>query len=320
MEASRPYPSESHVEEQGAPLDDLRAFRRALGQFATGVTVITAMTETGPVGMAVNSFAAVSLDPPLISWSIRNESRSRKIFTECEHFAVSILADDQIDACTEFGKSGATPFDVVPWHLGEGGAPLLDRAIAHFECVRETTFPGGDHEIIIGRVEHFTRFSGEPLLFTQGQYRVASDHPQTKATVAFAEQQVSDDAETMFISLLRSAERSASDRFEESREQLGLNAIASRIMSLLAIHPHNVEQLSAGALVGTADALDTVRDLISRCLVIETNAGYYLSLSGQHTHSALRAKAQVLNAQLTDSIQPTDLAVARHVLLQLLTP
>lgn len=164
--------------EQGDPALDTRAFRRSLGQYPTGVTVIAARDGAELLGMAVNSFAAVSLEPPLVLWSIRRASRSAAAFLRCGHFAVSILADDQIEVAQRFGAGAPDRFEQVCWRSGLGGAPLIDGAIAHLECRLATTHDGGDHHVLIGEVLRHTRLPGEPLVFAQGQYAVTQNHPQ----------------------------------------------------------------------------------------------------------------------------------------------
>ena len=177
MSASDNQVSGHRVIEQGDPAADGRAFRRCLGQYPTGVTVITAQNGEQLVGMAVNSFAAVSLDPPLVLWSIRRESKSARDFLEASHFAVNILAADQVEVSQRFGAGDPERFQRTPWSRGVSGAPLLSQAIAHLECKRTVVHEGGDHMILVGQVERYARFDGEPLLFSQGQYAVAQTHP-----------------------------------------------------------------------------------------------------------------------------------------------
>lgn len=163
--------------EEGDPAADSRAFRRCLGQYPTGVTIVTARRADRLAGMAVNSFAAVSLDPPLVLWSIRRESRSVADFTEAGHFAVNILRENQAEAAQLFGASDPERFLRTPWHGGRTGAPLLDGALAHLECRCVAVHEGGDHLIIVGQVERYARFDGVPLVFAQGRYAATADLP-----------------------------------------------------------------------------------------------------------------------------------------------
>jgi len=162
--------------EGGDPSVDLKAFRRALGSFPTGVTIITAPGREAPVGVTANSFSSVSLAPPLVLWSISNTSRSYKTFRESEHFAINVLADDQVHVSQNFASSRDDKFDSMAWRKGKTGSPLIDEVLAYFDCICEARHDCGDHTIIIGRVVDFARFEGAPLLFTQGRYGMAVDH------------------------------------------------------------------------------------------------------------------------------------------------
>ncbi|MFA7429586.1 MAG: flavin reductase family protein [Rhodospirillaceae bacterium] len=154
---------------------DLRAFRTALGGFATGVGVVTARDTGGrPVGMTINSFSSVSLDPPLVLWSIGRTSPSFAVFTTAKHWAVNVLAEDQEALSNTFARPAPDKFEGVDWAPGMAGAPLLAGTVARFECRTEHLYDGGDHIILVGRVEAFDHAGGKPLLFTGGRYgRVA---------------------------------------------------------------------------------------------------------------------------------------------------
>jgi flavin reductase (DIM6/NTAB) family NADH-FMN oxidoreductase RutF len=168
--------------ERGRPLDDSRAFRHCLGQYPTGVAVITASHESGLVGMTVNSFASVSLDPPLILWSIRRESRSVEAFRDAEHFVVNVLAHDQVEVSQWFCKSHPEKFDLVTWEAGLGGAPLLHGAVAQLECQRVSVQAAGDHLILIGEVKQYAHFDGKPLTFSNGEYAMTQVLPREPAS------------------------------------------------------------------------------------------------------------------------------------------
>ncbi|WP_045391955.1 flavin reductase family protein [Falsirhodobacter sp. alg1] len=145
------------------------SLRDALGKFATGVTLVSTMTEQGPVGMVANSFASVSLDPPLVLWSPARSSSRFHHFERARHFAIHVLAQDQTHVSSAFGRNGPG-FDGLPHELSEGGAPLLEGTLARFECDTHATHDGGDHLIIVGRVGRVTVGAGEPLIFSQGRF------------------------------------------------------------------------------------------------------------------------------------------------------
>lgn len=151
---------------------DSTTFRRTLGMFATGITVITAQARDGSlIGLTVNSFNSVSLDPPLIVWSLANSSTVREVLEGCEYYAVNVLAEDQEALSNLFASKAADRFAGVEWEPGLGGAPLLAGCCAAFEVRNTVRYPGGDHVIFIGQVERCDRSEREPLVFFNGRYR-----------------------------------------------------------------------------------------------------------------------------------------------------
>lgn len=165
---------------QGSPHLDSRSFRRCLGTFATGVSVITTEHEGVKAGVTANSFSSLSLDPALILWSIARTSRSYATFQATSKFAVNILASEQIEVSQIFASAETDKFSKVMWRYGIVGAPILYGAVGVVECLVDRFIEGGDHLLIIGRVENYTHYSGTPLLFVQGQYSVANEHPALK--------------------------------------------------------------------------------------------------------------------------------------------
>jgi len=156
---------------------DPRAFRNCLSRFATGITVVTCMDEDGiPHGMTVNSFNSVSLDPPLILFSLARDARSLGRFENAKSYAVNVLTADQMDISQKFSKVGEEKWQDTDWTVGECGAPLLDGCMATFECRPENTFDGGDHVIFIGRVEECEqREDVSPLLYFAGRYAALAE-------------------------------------------------------------------------------------------------------------------------------------------------
>ena len=150
---------------------DQRQLRDALGRFATGVTVITTRTSEGQLeGLTANSFSAVSLEPPLVLWSLWRSAQSLPSFLDAGHFAVNVLAADQDDLSRHFALRADNKFAAVAHDEGLGGCPLLHNALASFECSTENTVVGGDHIIFIGRVHRASYRAGAPLIFSAGQY------------------------------------------------------------------------------------------------------------------------------------------------------
>ena len=148
---------------------ETRAFRNALGSFATGVTIVTCNSENGPLGITANSFASVSMDPPLVLWSPARASRRFAAFETAEHFAIHVLNETQQHFCTTFASEGGN-FADLPWAPCDKGVPLIDGCLSRFECTRHAIHDGGDHAIIVGRVTSVTTCEGMPLVFSKGSF------------------------------------------------------------------------------------------------------------------------------------------------------
>jgi flavin reductase (DIM6/NTAB) family NADH-FMN oxidoreductase RutF len=172
---SIPSQSDRLVEERF----DKRNYRKALGQFATGVTVITTRAiDGGSVGLTANSFSSVSLDPPLVLWSLSRQSSSLADFIGASHFAIHVLAADQHYLSRRFSTSHPDRFSGVDYAQGTAGIPLLNGAIARFVCRNVRQYDAGDHVILIGEVEKYDLLEGNPLVFHSGEYRVVTRHAE----------------------------------------------------------------------------------------------------------------------------------------------
>lgn len=157
---------------------DLRELRHALGRFATGVAIVTTLTPGGKrEGVTANSFGALSLDPPLVLWSLSREAMSLQSFKESPHFAVNVLASHQRSLSNHFARPAPDKFGAMECAAGLGGCPTIPGCLALFECRLERTFEGGDHVVLIGRVERFRWRVGEPLVFSCGHYGIAAALP-----------------------------------------------------------------------------------------------------------------------------------------------
>lgn len=149
--------------------DTRRALRDALGRFATGVTVITCHGPDGPIGITVNSFASVSLDPALVLWSVDRASSRAAAFVAAETFAIHILGREERDIAARFTRNGAS-FDGIDWTAGPDGLPILNGSLARFDCARHAIHEGGDHLILVGEVRRAAFRDGAPLVFSQGHF------------------------------------------------------------------------------------------------------------------------------------------------------
>jgi flavin reductase (DIM6/NTAB) family NADH-FMN oxidoreductase RutF len=152
-------------------------FRTALGMFATGVTIVTARTQEGKlVGLTANSFNSVSLDPPLVLWSLSRAAASLPAFQAGSHYAINVLGADQQALALRFASKDVDRFADVAFVEGAGGAPILAGAAATFECFNRSRYEEGDHVIFVGEVERCTRREGaSPLLYHGGKFY--AEHP-----------------------------------------------------------------------------------------------------------------------------------------------
>ena len=152
-----------------------RDFRNALGQFATGVTVVTTSDAHGhPIGMTVSSFNSVSLNPALVLWSLARNAGCYAAFAQAQYYAIHVLAAHHKDLALQFSQRGIDRFADLAWSAGAGGAPLLDGAAAVLECRNRSRHEEGDHVILVGEVEQ-CRYRGEaaPLIFHGGRFHTA---------------------------------------------------------------------------------------------------------------------------------------------------
>ncbi len=150
--------------------DTQRQFRTALGQFGTGVTVVTAQTPTGPIGMTANSFSSVSMEPPLVLWCPAKSSSRYPHFIAAKHFAIHVMGIEHEEITMGFAKSGQA-FDGLDVTLNAEGVPLLGDCLARFECTTHQIHDAGDHSIVLGRVRSAAFREGDALIFCQGRFR-----------------------------------------------------------------------------------------------------------------------------------------------------
>jgi len=145
--------------------------RRALGQFGTGVALMTVQTDAGPLGMTANSFSSVSLDPPLVLWSVATTSKRHDAFATAQSFCIHVLSADQMDVAKHFAGQGHD-FAPYPFDTGPNGAPTLHGCLATFHCDAYAVHPAGDHAIILGQITSAATQTEEPdgLLFKRGKF------------------------------------------------------------------------------------------------------------------------------------------------------
>ena len=147
-----------------------KELRKAFGMFSTGITIVTSVDKDDvPIGMTVNSFSSVSLDPPLVLWSIAKKQPSYDMFLSSKGYAVNILSKDQIGLCHHFSSPLINKFDNVDWKLSDNGFPLINNTLGWFDCLKWKDYEGGDHKILIGEVTSYGVSDMDPLTFWNGR-------------------------------------------------------------------------------------------------------------------------------------------------------
>ena len=169
------------LSEQLAEAFDPRAFRNALGHYASGITIITSEVDGVPIGLTCQSFYSVSLEPPLVSFSVATSSTTYPLIRETGKFAVNVLSNSQTPVSTQFSRSGTDKWAGIDWVPSAGGNPLIHDTLMWLDCTIEEEVRAGDHEIVIGRVHSMSPaewHTGEPLLFFKGKYRQLAEHSE----------------------------------------------------------------------------------------------------------------------------------------------
>lgn len=269
---------------QAANSFDARAFRRALGNFATGVTVVTAATASGrKVGVTANSFNSVSLDPPLILWSIDKRSNSHEVFEAASHFAVNVLAADQIDLSNNFARPKDDRFAEIEFEPGEGGAPVFADCSARFHCEKFQQVDGGDHWIMIGKVVAFDDFGRSPLLYHQGAYSMVLPH--TRMTKRDEGQPPSSHFQGRLSHnlyyLMTQALRAYQASYQPRQLSTGLRTSEARMLMVLENDAGlDLNQLQREVAMPVREIEEAVANLKRKGLVVDDNERVRLTVKG----------------------------------------
>jgi flavin reductase (DIM6/NTAB) family NADH-FMN oxidoreductase RutF len=175
-------PSHGRTAGDDRPAFDHRQFRDALAQFATGVTIVCTRAPNGRyVGFTANSFNSVSLDPPLILWTIARRSVSLGVFESAERYVVNVLSSEQADLARRFSRPHEDRFAGVAHRLGWSDAPLIDGCVAWLECRHHARHPAGDHVVFVGEVVTVERAHGNALMFHQGRFTSTGSSSDAKS-------------------------------------------------------------------------------------------------------------------------------------------
>lgn len=297
---------------------DKREFRNALGNFATGVTVITAVDPDGSyVGVTANSFNSVSLDPPLVLWSLAKDSRSFEAYKRAEHFAVNVLAADQISLSNLFASQTDDKFEDTEFELGLGNAPLLRGCAARFQCKTSFIQEGGDHLIFVGEVMDFDSTGRSSLVYHRGQYAVSETHPASEPKVDDQTPLKGGFIDDYVEYLLQHAAEKFHQSFAPNLEKAGVTTYQWRILAGLSERDEqDVSELSAMTLISASKLVQILQQLESLGLVSgrtdewdRNQERYYLTNDGRQRVVGLLALAK---AHETDALGKFSVDEARE--------
>jgi 3-hydroxy-9,10-secoandrosta-1,3,5(10)-triene-9,17-dione monooxygenase reductase component len=299
---------------------DATEFRKALGSFATGVTIITARAPDGAkIGLTANSFNSVSLEPPLVLWSLANNAMSFDAFRAASHWAVHVLGAEQEDLSGRFARRGEDKFAGLDTDDGEGGVPLLRGCAARFECRTVSQYQGGDHLIFIGEVLRFDRDETAPLVFHGGKYAHATrrDPPDIKPRAAHLAGSFGED----FLGYLLG--RSHFRFFAQIRPFLdreGLGDMEFYVLSTLTLKPLLTENQIAEGMAGVLDdnRQRALEGLVERGFAQRTAEGYALTGSGREAAIRLISAAKATESQVLERLGAGDAAILKTTLNRLL--
>lgn len=294
---------------------DAGQFRQALGAFATGVTIVTTCDESGQdVGLTANSFNSVSLNPPLVLWSLARKARSHAAFARCEYFAVHILAADQEALSARFATAGADKFSGLEITRGAGGVPLLDSCAARFVCRTNYRYEGGDHEIFVGEVLDFEHFPKPPLVYQRGQYAVAVARPRAPAPGDTP----SEFGKDFLVYLLGLAHALSMRRILPVVAERGLDENEYFVLVALIMEDGRSADEIDGLLQITNRRLtaDLLAGLARKGFVRDDAGKIYLTEGGRKTALEVLALSKLVEEESTRQIDHAEVALMKRVLRQ----
>jgi 3-hydroxy-9,10-secoandrosta-1,3,5(10)-triene-9,17-dione monooxygenase reductase component len=301
---------------------DPREFRSALGAFATGVTVVTTGAPDGPrAGVTANSFNSVSLDPPMILWSLARSSRSLAIFESAVYWAVHILAADQDHLSNHFAKSAADKFVGLEMESGVGGIPLLKDYATRLQCKTAFKYEGGDHVIFVGEVLSFDRRDVAPLVFHGGNYALAArkTEPAVLSGTSPRDSDISYGEDFLGYLLWRAAQHFQSRVMVHLQAQ-GLDPDTFMILAML-LHrdPRSPKQLAAGMPAPPAANLETLLGRLNLRGFLTSADGpsgqeIRLTAEGRATTLLIHAASKSIEADMLERLEPGEAMALKHLI------
>lgn len=299
-----------------------KAFRNALGAFATGVTIATTLDSNGgPVGVTASSFNSVSLDPPLVLWSLAKSSLSRAAFCDSGHFAVHVLAASQEALSNRFARSGDDKFSGVNWTRGALGSPVFDHHAALFQCKTRHQYEGGDHIILVGEVFEYETRDEPPLLFHAGSYAERRLRPRADAVETVDKQhgQFSDD---FLFYLISRAHFQTSLPTRRKLAELGVAMDEYLTLALLSMEaPLTADEINQRLdHTGHAPPRQQIDSMVSRGLIrqISPMAAFEMADDGRRLFVETLAYGKAFEADLANHFTLAELAETKRVLRRII--
>jgi len=305
---------------------DVREFRNALGQFATGVTIVTTFDAAArPTGVTASSFNSVSLDPPLVLWSLAKSAQSLSAFQGAGVFAVHVLGHDQQTLSNRFARSGEDKFTDVDYRLSPEGLPLFDDCAARFLCRTAYQYEGGDHVILVGEVFDFQTTDRAPLVFHGGRYKEARQTTEVASRDACVDIDAATFSEDFLSYLLARAHFQMAFPVAERRRSRDLGETEFLCLSLLSLTPGlSLEELRrrlehTGRVPGAA----TIEAMQARGLLATRHGpdgatGYVNSPEGREMLIELLATSRLMDERVSAAFSATELAELRGYLRRLI--
>lgn len=295
---------------------DPAAFRSALGSFATGVTVVTTATsQTSPVGVTASSFNSVSLDPPLVLWSLAKKSLSLDAFITSGHFAVHILSCEQEELSNRFARSGEDKFADTDWHQGRLGSPILAQFAAKFECRTIHQYEGGDHIIFVGEVLDLEQRDLPPLVFHGGKYAEARPRAaiSSEPAVLLHEGRFTED---FFLYLLSRAHFQTSHLTRRLARKEGLTFSQYLTVTVLGMNaPLHADELTRRLEhTGNAPTSGDFKKLRDMQMLAEDSAGLRLTERARAIFINILSETKAFEDDLLDNFSASEIADGKRLL------
>ena len=309
-----------------SPAIDPRDFRNALSMFATGVTIITTRTASGePVGITANSFNSVSLDPPMVLWSLAKNAYSLPVFQEAKEWNVHILSNEQEALSNKFAKKGEDKFAGITLDAGVTQSPLLPGCSARFQCKTMFEYEGGDHIIFVGEVVAYDQNPTPPLLYLSGNYALATKKTNAIATEIAtelaAEHQGQAKTPALFSEdllgyLLGRAHYQFFHAIRPAMQSHGLSEADFFALSVLSVREHTpANEISHHTAYTGADVGDAaLQALVDRGFAQLSAAGYAISAQGRDAMAHIIAAAKAQEESLGEKLGALELTALRNLL------